>query len=71
MYRCGKETLGFSGGSVVSSWVSSDDERSCGWRMFLFIETLMIIVFGNYDLILYIERKYNMKNLYWDFRKII
>ena len=27
----------------------------------------MIIVFGIYDLILYIERKYNMKNLYWGF----
>ena len=40
-------------------------------NLFLFIETLMIIVFGIYDLILYIERKYNMKNLYWDFRKII
>lgn len=22
-----------------------------------------------YDLILYIKRKYNIKNLYWDFRK--
>ena len=28
MYRCGKENVGFSDGSVVSSWVSSDDEKT-------------------------------------------